>query len=84
MCSTLFRKDLYSNRDTLFSDMAKLKNSKVWINGFHDFIMDGHMAAFSNDLDKTIFYQSAHYPHIEENERFCQVVNEVNGIHHAK
>lgn len=70
------RKDIYSNKEHLTCDISSIEGDKLWITGFHDFIMDGQMAAFSYDPNIITFYQSAHYPHIEENERFCRVVNE--------
>lgn len=73
---TSVRKDIYSQIDRLNCNIKDIPNSKLWISGFHDFIMDGQMTAFSTDLDIITFYQSAHYPHIEENERFCRIVNE--------
>lgn len=70
------RKELYSNESNLSVDIDKLDINKIWINGFHDFIMDGSKTAVSNPKNIIPFFYSGHYPHIEENERFNEIVNE--------
>lgn len=66
------RKDLYSKPDNYSVDIDSITDLPcLWINGFHDLIING--AAENPHITK--FYKSAHYPHIEENERFCEVVN---------
>lgn len=70
------RKDIYLKPENSICDIRSIKNSKLWINGFHDFIMDGQINALDQNSDIKTFYQSAHYPHIEENERFSRVLNE--------
>lgn len=70
------RKDLYSSEENFSVNIPSLKMDYIWINGFHDFIMDGMLDAFSKKNDKKkIFFKSSHYPHIEENELFCKTVN---------
>ncbi len=69
------RKDLYSNESNFSVDINSLELSKLWINGFHDFVMNGHETAMSNNPKIITFYKSSHYPHIEENIRFTEVVN---------
>jgi len=70
------RKDLYSNESNFSVDIDNLKLSKLWINGFHDFIMNGHEVVVSKTSNITTFYQSSHYPHIEENDHFTELLNE--------
>ncbi|MFC3909051.1 alpha/beta fold hydrolase [Legionella dresdenensis] len=69
------RKELYSNISNFPVEIDKLGIPKLWINGFHDFIMNGHQS--SEELNSKIitFYKSSHYPHIEENLYFCEVLN---------
>jgi len=69
------RKDLYSNQSNFSVDIDTLAISKLWINGFHDFVMNGHEVMMSNSKITT-FYHSSHYPHIEENDRFNGLLNE--------
>lgn len=70
------RKNLYSSEKKLSIAIDKLTIPYLWINGFHDVVMNGSEGTFLNPLSPIIsFYQSAHYPHIEENNRFCQLVN---------
>ncbi len=74
------RKDLYSTLENFSVDIASLKMPFLWINGLHDYIMNGQDTLFKKS-PKITFFKSAHYPHIEENERFCEVINEfVNRI----
>lgn len=70
------RKDLYSNQSNFSVDIDNLEFTKLWINGFHDFVMNGHEEAMSQNPKITTFYQSSHYPHIEENDRFNEMLNE--------
>jgi proline iminopeptidase len=70
------RKDLYSNSQNYSVDIASLgKYNNLWVNGFHDFVMNGQVSLSDPMLETTVFYKSAHYPHIEEHERFCEEVN---------
>lgn len=70
------RKDLYSSESNFPVDIDSLGISKLWINGFHDFVMNGHEAALSKNKNIITFYKSAHYPHIEENNHFSEILNE--------
>jgi proline iminopeptidase len=70
------REDLYSNKENFSVNINQLKTHKLWINGFHDFVMNGHEVATSKDNGVVTFYKSAHYPHIEENEHFNETLNE--------
>ncbi len=70
------RKDLYSIDDNFSVDISSLNIPYLWINGFHDFIMNGTEGAFSTTENLITFYKSAHYPHIEENHRFSEVIND--------
>ena len=70
------RKDLYSNEANFDVAIDNLEIPKLWINGFHDFVMNGHEAAMSNNPKTVTFYQSSHHPHLEENERFSELLNE--------
>lgn len=68
------RQDIFSKPDQLSVDIdVTLKSPYLWINGFHDIIMDG-ASALTNSAVK-LFFKSAHYPHIEEHNKFCEVVN---------
>ena len=70
------RQDLYSSESNLSVNINELEISKLWINGFHDFVMNGHEVAISKDHGIITFYKSSHYPHIEENDRFSELLNE--------
>ena len=70
------RKDLYSIYDNFSVDISRLDIPYLWINGFHDFIMNGTEGSFSTIEKLIIFYKSAHYPHIEENHRFSELIND--------
>ncbi|MGQ3888242.1 alpha/beta fold hydrolase [Legionella sp. CNM-1927-20] len=70
------RKDLYSSEANFSVDINQLDIPKLWINGFHDFIMNGQETALAPDVKISTFYKSAHYPHIEENEYFSEILNE--------
>ncbi|PJE14483.1 alpha/beta hydrolase [Legionella sp.] len=70
------RQDLYSNESNFSVNIDELKIPKLWINGFHDFVMNGHEAALSKDHEIITFYKSSHYPHLEENDRFSELLNE--------
>ncbi|MGB6976332.1 MAG: alpha/beta hydrolase [Gammaproteobacteria bacterium] len=69
------RKNLYSNRKNLPVNIEKLTIPYLWINGIHDYIMNGTQG-LSENSKVTPFFKSSHYPHLEENDRFCEVVNE--------
>lgn len=70
------RKDLYSSPSNFSLDFDSLTNiPHILINGFHDFIMNGASALNSNSMLIHLFYKSSHYPHIEEHNRFCEVIN---------
>lgn len=69
------RKDLYSNEAFLSVDINSLDIPYLWINGFHDFIMNGTDGAFTKTENFITFYQSAHYPHIEESKHFSEQIN---------
>jgi proline iminopeptidase len=70
------RKDLYSKEANFSVNIDKLTIRKLWLNGFHDFVMNGHEIALLNNQEVITFYKSSHYPHIEENERFSELLNE--------
>ncbi len=70
------RKELYSTENNLSVDIDNLVVPYLWINGFHDFIMNGAEGILSKKKNITTFYKSSHYPHIEENERLCELVND--------
>ncbi len=69
------RRDLYANEANVNVAIHTLKIRKLWVNGFHDFVMNGHDLTLHENHEITTFYKSSHYPHIEENERFCAVLN---------
>lgn len=71
------RRDLYSNKEAYSVNIDSIDSAPhLWINGFHDLIMSGHSALEKKSTTATLFFKSAHYPHIEEHERFCGEVNE--------
>ncbi len=70
------RQDLYSSESNFSVNINELEISKLWINGFHDFVMNGHEVAMSKDPGVITFYKSSHYPHLEENDRFSELLNE--------
>ena len=70
------RKDLYSKEAHFSVNIEELKIRKLWINGFHDFVMGGHQIVLSNNHEVITFHKSSHYPHLEENDRFSELLNE--------
>lgn len=80
------RQDLYSDSGKYSVDIPLLvKVPCLWINGFQDLVMAGSAELVQTTsvpaeekeekLRKLTFFQSAHYPHIEESRRFCEEVN---------
>lgn len=71
------REDLYSNPNKYSVDVNALTHVPIlWINGFHDLVMNAASALTKeSDLNQRLFFKSAHYPHIEEHEKFCGEVN---------
>jgi len=69
------RKDIYASKELCKVEIANLKNDYLWINGFHDSTMNS-TNSFLKNQNIILFYQSAHYPHIEESRLFCETVNE--------
>ena len=73
---TSVRHDLYSKPEAYSVDLDSISTlPHLWINGFHDMVMDGPSALEKKYSTTTLFFQSAHYPHIEEHEKFCGEVN---------
>ncbi|MFJ1269714.1 alpha/beta fold hydrolase [Legionella lytica] len=70
------REDLYANESNFSVDIAKLEVPTLWINGFHDLVINGNDMTVSHEQNITTFYKSAHYPHLEEPERFVALLNE--------
>ena len=70
------RQDLYSSENNFSVDIDSLNIPYLWVNGFHDFIMNGQDFMFSKNEKILTFSRSSHYPHIEENNKFCKVVND--------
>lgn len=71
------RQDLYTQPEKFSVDInGILKSPYLWINGFHDLIMDGASVLTEKTLPVRLFFKSAHYPHIEEHNKFCGEVNE--------
>jgi proline iminopeptidase len=69
------RQDLYSNEDNFSVDIDSLEVPHLWINGFQDSVMGDPVNGLSGKGQVILFYRSSHYPHIEENERFCEMMN---------
>lgn len=68
------RNDLYTNEKNFSVNLEELSPDKyLLINGFHDLIMCGYQTKEAKN--HLIYMCSAHYPHIEENLRFCEDVN---------
>lgn len=73
---TSVRHDIYSNPDTYCSERKDIANIKqLWINGFHDLSVGVPSNFDDGNPTKQLFFKSAHYPHIEEHERFCDEIN---------
>lgn len=70
------RQSLYADEELFLIEITRLKSPYLWINGFHDFIMNGAMLSFGTNPNMVTFYKSAHYPHLEENALFCRHLNE--------
>ena len=69
------REKLYSEKTNLCVNIVDLKSPKLWINGVYDYVMNGSVG-LTNIPELTPFYKSSHYPHLEENDRFCEAINE--------
>jgi len=73
---TSVRADLYSNKDNYSVDIKNIiKTPTLWINGLHDLVMNGAAFLSQETPEQRLFLKSAHYPHIEESERFCEEAN---------
>ncbi len=70
------RRGMYSNEESLKLNIKNMKVAYLWVNGLYDSIMNGE-SALVDQSEITAFFQSAHYPHIEENPRFCSLLNGV-------
>lgn len=70
------RKDLYSNPSNYSVKVDELDIPTLSINGAHDLVMSGSNNLLWNNPTVRILFQSSHYPHIEENEQFCEILNE--------
>jgi proline iminopeptidase len=68
------RKELYSENSNPSVGIEGLPNETLWINGFQDYIMNSPETLSSSKV--TLFQKSAHYPHVEEPERFCFIVSQ--------
>ena len=52
-----------------------LKQKSLYINGFHDYLMNGTIKFNIEDQSKIVrFNASAHYPHFEEPELFMKTL----------
>lgn len=69
------RKNLYSDETKLAVDISSLTQPYLWINGIHDYINSTGDLLHSK-ANMILFFQSSHYPHLEENDHFCQLINE--------
>lgn len=67
------RKDLYLDNSNYKIDLTQLNNKYLKINGLHDLVMGAAIDAASGNVE--VFGKSSHYPHLEESEKFCGVVN---------
>lgn len=68
------RGDLYKNYDPN-NHLDQVKNPKLILVGFHDYIMNGYKTYIEHKEYSKIFMKSAHYPHLEESEKFCEIIN---------
>lgn len=69
------REDLYRSALNLDMDINQLDIKKIWINGAKDLVMR-ESDPKKNSFGTIFFSESAHSPHIEENLKFGEVVNE--------
>ncbi|MGQ3891430.1 alpha/beta fold hydrolase [Legionella sp. CNM-4043-24] len=70
------REDLYSISKNYSVDIDQITDVDcLWINGFHDYIVNRAGNTLPLNTDIMTFYKSSHYPHIEEPERFIQEIN---------
>lgn len=70
------RKDLYAPEGDYSLDILRLASPSLWVNGFHDKVMNGAEGIINPDKKLHVLLKSAHYPHIEENAVFCDLVND--------
>lgn len=68
------REELYSQNVDNKIEISKLETQTLWINGLQDHIINSFETLTNAKV--TLFQKSSHYPHIEESERFCSVVNQ--------
>lgn len=68
------REELYSRNFDNKIEISKLENQTLWINGLQDHIINSFETLTNAKV--TLFQKSSHYPHIEESERFCSVINQ--------
>jgi proline iminopeptidase len=69
------RKNLYEKEGNFRVDIDHLNIPYLWVNGIQDYIVNGVNSLISNRQKVIPFFKSSHYPHIEENNRFSQLVN---------
>jgi proline iminopeptidase len=75
---TSVREDLYlSKKNYLINFQLLNSDNYLRINGLHDLIMNGQASLNDKSLGTKIFFKSSHYPHIEENTRFCREINAI-------
>lgn len=68
------RKEIYDKKAS-YDININIENPKILIVGFHDYIMNGYKTFLDNKSIAYLFMKSAHFPHIEENEKFCEIIN---------
>jgi len=69
------RKNLYSNKNNCDVNVDTLDQPYLWINGFQDSIIGEPANGLAKSDKLTLFAKSSHYPHLEENNKFCEIVN---------
>lgn len=69
------RKDIYTNKNFNLNLDKLINQNYLVINGFHDQIMNGYLKVLDDEPRWKIFDKSSHYPHLEENVKFCTTVN---------
>jgi proline iminopeptidase len=69
------RKEIYLSDDLLTIEFQRLNGPYKWVVGFFDYIMGGNLI-HQSPQNQIILDKSGHFPHLEENVRFCEVANE--------
>lgn len=72
-------KPKYEDDNVVIDPKLRIKQELLWILGYHDFLMGGEIERDRGEYPIMRFWQSAHFPHFEEPERFCDELTKFLG-----